>query len=69
MKLRNEATLALFADRKIAAGKAAQELGVGRLAFMELLKQRRIPYVIYTADDWESDAKAIEEIERRRKFG
>ena len=67
--LRKEAILALFADRKIPAGKAAQELGLGRIAFMELLKQRGIPYVIYTAEDWESDAKAIDEFERRRKAG
>ena len=35
--LRKEAILALFADRKITAGKAAHELGLERLAFMELL--------------------------------
>jgi predicted HTH domain antitoxin len=67
--LRKEAILALFADRKIPAGKAAQELGLGRIAFMELLKQRAIPYVIYTADDWDSDAEAIDEFEGRRKAG
>lgn len=67
--LRKEAILALFADRKITAGKAAHELGLERLAFMDLLKQRGIPYVIYTAEDWEADAKAIDEFERRRKIG
>jgi predicted HTH domain antitoxin len=67
--LRKEAILALFADRKIPAGKAARELGLGRIAFMELLKQHGIPYVIYTADDWDSDAKAIDEFEGRRKAG
>src|ERR1039458_5798497 len=65
--LRKEAILALFAERKITAGKAAQELGLERLAFMDLLKQRGIPYVVYTAEDWEADAKAIDEFERRRK--
>ena len=67
--LRKEAILALFADRKITAGKAAHELGLERLAFMELLRHRGIPYVIYTAEDWEADAKAIDEFERRRKIG
>jgi len=67
--LRKEAILALFADRKIAAGKAASELGLERLAFMELLKRRGIPYVIYSTEDWEADAKAIDEFERRRKIG
>ncbi len=66
-RLRKEAILALFADRKMPAGKAAQQLGLTRIAFMELLKQPGIPYVIYTAEDWESDADAINEFERRRK--
>ena len=67
--LRKEAILAVFADRKIPAGKAAKELGLGRIAFMELLQQRGIPYAVYTVDDWESDAKAVDELERRRKAG
>lgn len=67
--LRKEAILTLFADRKIPAGKAAQEFRLGRIAFMELLKQRGIPYVVYTAEDWESNAKAIDEVDRQRKAG
>ena len=67
--LRKEAIVALFADPKITAGKAARELGLERLAFMELLKQRGIPYLIYSAEDWAADAKAINEFERRRKIG
>lgn len=67
--LRKEAILALFADRRISAGTAARELGLERLAFMELLKTRGIPYVTYTADDWEGDASAIHEFEKRRKAG
>ncbi|MBZ5586705.1 MAG: UPF0175 family protein [Acidobacteriia bacterium] len=62
-----EAILALFADRRIPAGKVAQELGLGRIAFMELLKQRGIPYIIYMPEEWESDAAATAEFERRRK--
>ena len=45
----------------------AQELGLGRIAFMELLKQRGIPYIIYMPEEWESDAAATAEFERRRK--
>ena len=66
--LRKEAILALFAGRKIPAGKAAQELGLTRIAFMDLLRQRGIPYADYTAEDWESDARAIVEFERRGKI-
>jgi predicted HTH domain antitoxin len=65
--LRKEAILQLFAERKIPAGHAARELGLERIAFMELLKQRGIPYVIYTTEDWEADGQAIEEFEQRRK--
>lgn len=68
-RLRKEAILALFADRKITAGKAAHELGLERLAFMALLKERGIAYVVYTAEDWAADTKAIDEFERRRKIG
>ena len=64
--LRKEAILALFADRKITAGKAARELGLERLVFMELVRQRGIPCVTYTAEDWAADAEAIGEFERRR---
>ena len=65
--LRKEAVLTLFAERQIPAGRAARELGLGRIDFMELLKQRGIPYVIYKAEDWDSDGKAIEEFDRRRR--
>jgi predicted HTH domain antitoxin len=68
-RLRKEAILALFADRKIPAGQAARDLGMGRLEFMELLKQRGVPHIIYTIDDWDADGKAIEEFERRRGHG
>ena len=68
-RLRREAVLALFADRKVPAGQASRDLGLGRIEFMDLLKQRGIPYVIYTADDWESDSMAIDEYERRRRNG
>jgi hypothetical protein len=33
---------------------------------MELLKRRGIPDVIYTAEDWDADADALQEFEKRR---
>jgi len=68
-RVRKETILTLFADRKIPAGQAALDLGLGRLEFLELLKQRGIPYLTYTIDDWDADGKAIEEFERRRGPG
>lgn len=67
-RVRKETILTLFADRKLPAGLAARELGLDRLDFMELLKKRGIPYIVYTAEDWEADGKAIEELERRRQI-
>ena len=61
--LRKEAILELFAERKIAAGKAARALGLERVAFMELLKQRGVPYVIYTSEDFAEDMKTIERLQ------
>jgi predicted HTH domain antitoxin len=54
--------LVLFADLKIPAGQAARELGLERLEFMELLKQRGIPYVVYTAQDFAEDMATIERL-------
>jgi len=65
-RVRKEAILTLFADRRIPAGQAARDLGLTRLEFMELVKQRGIPQMTYTTEDWDADAKAIHEIERRR---
>jgi len=36
---------------------------------VDLLKRRGIPCFTYAADDWEADAEAIAEFERRRKIG
>jgi predicted HTH domain antitoxin len=65
--LRKEAILALFAEHRITAGQASRGLGLGRLEFMEALKQRGIPYVTYTAQDWEADGRAIAEFGHRRE--
>ena len=64
-RLRKEAILALFADRKIPAGQATRELGLSRIEFMELLKVRGMPHVNYTAEDWEADGEALEQSKRR----
>jgi len=60
--LRREAILELFAERKIPAGKAARELSLGRIEFMELLQQRGIPYVVYTLEDFEQDMATLDRL-------
>jgi predicted HTH domain antitoxin len=54
-ELSKELILRLFADHKIAAGQATRLLGLTRLQFLDLLRQRGIPSVVYTFDDWRED--------------
>ena len=61
-RVRKEVILALFADRKMPAGQAARELGLQRLEFMELLRERGIPYVIYTAEDLDQDLATLDRL-------
>ena len=46
---RQEIILRLFAERRLRASQATRLLGVSRLQFMELRKQRNIPYIDYTS--------------------
>src|SRR3982074_3743841 len=55
--LRKEAILALFADRKIPAAQATYDLGLTRVAFMDLCAKRGIPMHDYTLEDYEQDVK------------
>jgi predicted HTH domain antitoxin len=64
--LKEDAVLRLFAERKIPSGRAACVLGLERMDFLELLKNRGIPALDYTVEDWVADGSAIAEIERRR---
>ena len=64
--LKEDAVLRLFAERKIPSGRAARILALERMDFLELLKNRGIPAVDYTVEDWVADGNAIAEIERQR---
>ena len=59
---RKEAILALFADRKMPAGRASRELGLTRFEFMELCHKRDIPLYDYTLQDFEQDVKTIDKL-------
>ena len=58
--LRKEAILALFADRKIPAAQATHDLGLTRIAFMELCAKRGIPMHDYTLEDYQQDVKTLD---------
>lgn len=54
------AVLRLFDERRITAVEAREQLGLTRIAFMELTMQRGVPMYDYTFEDWEEDKKALE---------
>jgi uncharacterized protein len=49
------AVLRLFGDRRISSAEAARDLGLTRIAFMELTRQRNVPHYDYTAEDLAED--------------
>lgn len=49
------AVLRLFGERRISSAKAARDLGLTRIAFMELTRQRNVPHYDYTAEDLAED--------------
>lgn len=40
--------------------EAREQLGLTRIAFMELTRQRGVPMYDYTLEDWEEDKKALD---------
>lgn len=62
---KEEAVLRLFADRKIPSAVATRLLGLTRIQFMELTRQRGIAYIVYTAEDFADDLKDLAAFERR----
>ena len=54
------AVLRLFGERRITAVEAQKQLGMARIAFMELTRQRLVPMYDYTFEDWEDDRKALD---------
>jgi predicted HTH domain antitoxin len=54
--------LSLFTEERISSGKAAQLLGISRLDFLALLRQRGIAYVDYDADELAEEFAAVEKL-------
>ncbi len=53
--LMETAVLRLFGDRRISSAEAARDLGLTRMAFRELTRQRNVPHYDYTAEDLAED--------------
>jgi len=62
---KEEAILRLFSGRRISAAEAARILGIKRIQFMDLAKQRGVPYIVYTAEDYREDMEDLKMFERR----
>jgi predicted HTH domain antitoxin len=58
--LRKEAILTLFADRKIPAAQATRDLGLTRIAFMDICQKRGVPLYDYTLEDYQQDVKTLD---------
>jgi predicted HTH domain antitoxin len=54
------AVLRLFDERRITAVEAREQLGLTRVAFMDLTRQRGVPMYDYTSEDWTEDKKALD---------
>ena len=52
--------LSLYRQDRISTGKAAQLLGLHRMAFIRLLAQENIPFLDYTKDELEAGMAALE---------
>lgn len=56
------AVLRLFGERRISAVEAREQLGLTRIAFMELTRQRGVPMHDYTFEDWQEDKKTLDRL-------
>lgn len=61
---KEEVILRLFAERRIGAAAAIQFLGLTHIQFLDLAKQRGIPYAAYTAGDFHEDMQDLNRFER-----
>ncbi len=50
----------LYADGRLALGKAASIAGIDRLSFWQMLVDRKMPVIEYTEEDYEADHAALE---------
>jgi predicted HTH domain antitoxin len=55
--------LRLFANGKISSGLGARMLGIGRIQFLDLLRQRDIPFTVELDDE---DFRMLDDWRRER---
>ena len=52
--------LSMFTEERISSGRAAHLLGMSRVAFLALLRERGIAYIDYTQEELEEEFAAVE---------
>lgn len=60
--IRREAALRLFAGGKISSGYGAQMIGISRLEFIDLLRERAIPPFSYAEGELERELAAYDRL-------
>ena len=55
--------LSLFADERVSSGSAARLLGITRVDFLALLRERGIAYLDYTHEELEEEFAAVEALD------
>jgi predicted HTH domain antitoxin len=58
--------LKLFETGRITSGVAARLLGMNRLAFLDLLHKRGIPYFDYTREELEKEMRVFDTLQAAR---
>ena len=54
--------LSLFTEGRVSSGKAASLLGISRIAFLDLLRDRGIAYVSYTPEELAEEISAVKSL-------
>jgi predicted HTH domain antitoxin len=53
----------MFTEDRISSGRAARLLGISRVAFLALLRDRGIAYIDYTREELEEEFAAVEALD------
>ena len=55
--------LSMFTEERISSGRAARLLGISRVEFLVLLRERGIAYIDYTREELEEEFAAVEALD------
>lgn len=58
--------LSLFSEGKISSGKAGKLLGLSRLEFIKLLRERGIAYVNYSKEELTEEFDAVKKLKSKK---